>query len=331
VSSDAAIGAPDVRGREAEHPHQVPAKGWWDVAMRTKVEAKDDRVTLLSAGVAFYALLALVPALVALVSIYGLVADPSEVDEQVRDLLGAAPSEVREMISSQLSSITEEGSTGLGWAVVIGIVVALWSASSGVNNLIVAINAAYDEDDTRGFVKRRGLALLLTIGAIVFLVVAFAVIALLPSMLADTGVGDAGRLAAGVLRWVLLFAGMLVALAILYRYSPDRDEPRWSWVTPGAILATVLWLVGSALFAFYAANFGKYNETYGSLGAVVVVMLWLFLTALAVILGAELNAELERQTARDTTKGPEVEMGERRATAADTHGPTAEELRTSRS
>jgi membrane protein len=194
---------------------------------------------------------------------------------------------------------------------------------------MVAINAAYDEDDTRGFVKRRGLALLLTIGAILFLVIAFAAIALLPSILADTGLGDAGRIAAGAARWVVLFGGMLVALGVLYRYAPDRDQPRWSWVTPGAILATVLWIAGSALFAFYAANFGKYNETYGSLAAVVVVMLWLFLTALAIILGAELNAELERQTARDTTKGPEVPMGERRATAADTLGPTAEELRDS--
>jgi membrane protein len=149
----------------------------------------------------------------------------------------------------------------------------------------------------------------------------------MPSVLAEAGLGRVGRIAAGALRWVLLLLLMLGGLAVLYRYGPDRDEPKWSWASPGAVLATALWLAGSVLFAVYTANFGKYNETYGSLGAVVVVMLWLYISALAVLLGAELNAELERQTAKDTTKGGPQPMGRRRATAADTLGPTAEELR----
>jgi membrane protein len=315
------------RGREADRPTNLPARGWKDVLVRVKAEAKDDNVTLLGAGVAFFALLALVPALVALVSVYGLVADPGKVDRQVEDVLGAAPTEVRNLVATQLSKITDDAGGALGLAAVLGVLVALWSASSGVRNLIGAINAAYDEDETRGYVRLRAVSLAFTVGAIVFLVASFVVIAILPGVLADTGLGVVGRIATSVLRWALLLVGMLVALAVLYRYGPDRDSAAWSWVSPGAIAATVLWLAGSALFAVYTANFGKYNETYGSLGAVVVVMLWLYLSALAVILGAELNAELERQTRKDTTVGPDKPMGERGAVAADTLGPTADEVR----
>ena len=322
-----AVVTQDDRGRRADEPTDVPARGWWDVLMRVKVESKDDNVTLLAAGVAFFALLALVPAMVTLVSLYALVADPTDINRQVEDVLGAAPTEVRDLVTAQLQAITEDANGALGLAAVIGIVLALWSASSGVKNLIAAINVAYDEDETRGFVKLRGLSLAFTLGAIVFLVAAFALIALLPSLLADTGLGTAGRVVAGVVRWVVLLIGMMAALAVLYRYGPDRDEPRWSWVSAGAIAATVVWLVASALFAFYTSNFGKYNETFGSLGAVIVVMLWLFITTLVVILGAELNAELERQTVKDTTEGAPKPMGARRATAADTLGPTAEEVR----
>ena len=295
--------------------------------VRVKAEAKDDNATLLGAGVAFFALLALVPALVALVSVYGLVADPAKVDQQVEDLLGAAPSEVRNLVATQLSKITHDAGGALGLAAALGVLVALWSASSGVRNLIGAINAAYDEDETRGYVRLRAVSLAFTLGAIVFLVASFVVIAILPGVLADTGLGVVGRIATSVLRWVLLLVGTLVALAVLYRYGPDRHEAAWTWVSPGAIAATALWLAGSALFAVYTANFGKYNETYGSLGAVVVVMLWLYISALAVIFGAELNAELERQTRKDTTVGPARQMGHRDAVAADTLGPTADEVR----
>jgi membrane protein len=292
----------DDRGRHADSPTGVPASRWKDVLVRVKTESKKDNITLLGAGVAFFALLALVPALVALVSVYGIFADPADVERQVQDVLGAAPDEVREMVSSQLQSITGNAGGALGLAAIIGLLVALWSASSGIKNLLAGINAAYDEEETRGFIKLRSVSLAFTLGAIVFLVGAFLLIAVVPAALADTGLGDAGRIVVGVLRWVVLLAGMLVALALLYRYGPDRDEPSWSWLSPGAVLATAMWLVASALFAIYTSRFGSYNETYGSLGAVVVVMLWLYLSALSVLLGAELNCELERHTKRDTTK-----------------------------
>ena len=320
----------DAHGRDAERPTSIPARGWKDVLVRTRQEVKDDRVPLLAAGVAFYALLAMVPALVAVVSLYGLVAEPGQVVDQARNWLGAAPQEVRDLVTSQLQSITSSAGAKAGLALVVGVVIALWSASSGMNHLIEAIDMAYDEDETRGFVKRRGLALLFTVGAIVFVLFAIGVIAVLPGLLDKAGLGTVGRVAIGVIRWVVLLAGMLVALALLYRYGPDRDEPKWTWTSPGALVATVVWLIGSALFAVYTGNFGKYNETYGSLGAVVVLMLWFWLTAMCVVIGAELNAESERQTTHDTTTGPERPMGTRDAEAADTLGATADEQRARR-
>jgi membrane protein len=317
------------RGRHATEPTEIPPRGWKDILTRVRVEAKRDRVAMLSSAVAFHALLALAPALVALVSLYGLIADPSSIDRQVNDWLGTAPREVRELLSSQLKSITENAGAAAGLAVVIGIVVALWSASSGIAHLIEATNIAYDEEETRGFVARRVLALILTLGAVVFILVALVLVTVLPAALADTGLGLLGRMLVGILRWVLLIVGMMLALSVLYRYAPDRDRPQWTWTSPGALLATLLWVIASAGFALYTANFGKYNETYGALGAVVVLMLWLFFTALCVIVGAELNAEVERQTRQDTTQGAPLPLGSRDAEVADTVGATAEELRDS--
>ncbi len=312
------------RGRLAEAPLQIPARGWKDVLVRVKAAAKEDHVVLLAAGVALFGLLALVPALIALMSIYGLVADPATIDEQLVDALSAAPTEVRDLISQQLRDIGD-ASSGAILVVVGGLLLALWSASAGIKSLIEAINMAYDEEETRGFVKLRGLSLAFTLGAIVFVVFAFALIAFLPTVLAELDVGTAGRVAANILRFVVLFFGLLAGLAVIYRYGPDRDRPKWSWASPGAVFAAVAWVVVSLLFSLYTANFGRYNETYGALGAVVVVMLWLLLSALVVILGAEINCELERQTVRDSTKGPERPLGARNAYAADTVGPSADD------
>jgi len=297
------------------------------VLARVRAESKDDGVTLMAAGVAFYSLLALVPALVALISLYGLIAEPSDVQRQITSSLSAAPVEVREMVAEQLESIVEASDGGALLGVIAGLLVALWSASSGVGHLLEAINRAYDEKETRGFVRKKAIALAFTVSAIVFLAIAFAIVALLPSLVASTSLGAVGRVLIGLLRWVVLLAGMIVGLALIYRYGPDRDNPQWRWVSPGAIIAAVAWILGSVLFSIYTANFGKYNETYGSLGAVVVVLLWLMLTGYVVILGAEFNAELERQTANDTTRGPAEPMGERDATAADTLGATADEVK----
>ncbi len=311
------------RGRDATTPRAIPARGWKDVLMRAKAAAKEDHVTLFGAGVALFGFLALVPALAALLSIYGLVANPATIDNQLADSLSAAPAEVRDLISQQVRSIGD-ASSGAILTVVVGFLLALWSASAGMKSLIEAINLAYDEEETRGFLKLRALALVFTLGAILFLVVAFALIAFLPPLIASTDLGTAGRVLISVLRFVVLFAGVLFGFALLYRFGPDRDQPKWSWATPGAVFAAVGWIVLSLLFSIYTANFGRYNETYGALGAIVVVILWLLLSAVVVIFGAEINCELERQTVRDSTKGPERPLGQRSAYAADTVGPASD-------
>jgi membrane protein len=308
------------RGRFAGRPSAIPIRGWRDIAIRAKREIKQDYVSLLAAGVAFFALLALVPGLVTLVSLYGLVADPADIQRNVDDVLAAAPREVRDLVQSQLSSIVDSSSPGLRFGAIAGLVVALWSASSGMKHLIAAVNRAYDEEETRGFIRLRGLSLMLTIGAALALLVALYALVIAPNSLSDEGSSNVLRTTLLVVRWPLLAIGAMVGLAIIYRYAPNRDEPRWRWVSPGAVIATLVWLAASVGFTIYSANFGRYNETYGALGAIVVVMLWLYISTFATIAGAELNAELERQTALDTTTGRPEPMGEREAYAADTLG-----------
>jgi membrane protein len=307
--------AGDGRGRDAETPQQIPAKGWLDIAKRTMKEAKQDQIPLLAAGVAFYTLLSLFPAIIAAVSIYGLVADPQTVRDQIDNLTKMLSPETAKIIGDQIEQITSGAGGALGFATVLGILTALWSASSGMKALITGVNLAYDETETRKFAKLRGLAVLLTLGAMVLLVVAGATIAGFPPIANDLPMVLQWVL--GIVRFIILAALVIFGLAVLYRYAPDRDEPKWTWVSWGSAVATVLWIVASIGFSVYASSFGNYNKTYGALAGIIILMFWLFLTAYVVLFGAEFNTEMELQTARDTTKGPEEPMGERGGHAAD--------------
>jgi membrane protein len=307
-------------GRDAERPSEIPARGWFAILKRVKAEVKADNVALLAAGVAFYAMLAIFPAIIAVVTVYGLVADPAEVRSQIGELAKGLPEGADTLLTNQLQGAVGAGRQALSIGLAASLLGVLWSASSGVQALIKGLNTVYDEQETRGFVKLRGLALLLTIGAIVVAVLALALVAVFPAVLDGLGLGRAGELAASIARWVLLALLVLVALAVVYRFAPDRANPRWRWVSGGAVVALVLWLLGSVGFSVYVDNFGKYNQTYGALAAVIVLLLWLFLSAFIVLLGAEFDAETERQTARDTTVGPSRPLGERDAEVADTVG-----------
>jgi membrane protein len=272
---------------------------------------------MLAGGVAYFAFLAIFPALIAAITLYGLIADPAEVADQVRSLAGMLPQETQPLIVNQLNALVSTSGGALGVGLVVSLLAALWSASSATGNLIQAVNLAYDEEETRGFLKLRGIALLLTLGAIVFVLVTLTLVAVVPPLLDALPIGTAGRVVAQVVRWVLLLAMVITALAVVYRVAPDRDAPRFGWVSVGALVAAVLWLIGSALFSVYVNYFGSYNKTYGALAGVVVLMLWLYLTSYIVLLGAEINAEAERQTRRDTTTGEPRPLGERQAVAAD--------------
>jgi membrane protein len=287
------------------------------VLKRVKAEVKEDNVGLLAAGVAFYAMLAIFPAIIAVVTVYGMVADPAQVEKQIGELTRSLPAGADQLLTSQLTNVVNAGRQALSIGLALSLLALLWSVSSGVQGLIKSLNVIYDEKETRGFVKLRGLSLLLTLGAIVVAVVALALITVFPGVIDGLGLGRAGQVAASVARWVVLAVLVLLALGVVYRLGPDRANPRWRWVSAGAVVALVLWLLGSVGFSYYVDNFGKYNQTYGALAAVIILLLWLFLSAFAVLLGAEFNAETERQTARDTTTGPERPPGERGAEVAD--------------
>jgi membrane protein len=315
---DVVIPGPEqVPGIGAETPAEIPAAGWRQVVRRAWRETRADGISLLAAGVAFYSFLALFPALIAAVALYGLIADPAQVEEQVRSLSEALPSESTTLIADQLRDITSTSDRALGVGFVVSVLGALFTASGGVANLIKAINLAYDEQETRGFARLRAIALLLTLGAIVFMLVSVGLVAVLPVVLDGFGLGSIGRAVVGVLRWVGLVIFVTGALAVLYRFAPDRNDPRFSWVTLGAAVATGLWVLGSAGFSVYVSNFGSYGKTYGALAGAVVLLLWLFLTVFVVLFGAEINAEAEQQTAQDSTVGPPEPLGSRDAVKAD--------------
>jgi len=304
-------------GKDAEKPTEIPPRGWWQVVRRAFKESSADNVPILAAGVAFFGFLAIFPAIIAAITLYGIFADPETVAAQVRDLSAALPEQAQPILADQLQSVASASGGALGIGLVVSLLAALWSASSGTGNLLKAINIAYDEDESRGFLKVRGLALALTLGAIVFLLLTLALVAVVPVVLNVLPLGPVGTILAQVLRWVLLVALVVAALAVTYRIAPDRDQPRFSWVTTGSLVATVLWIIGSIAFSLYVNNFGSYNKTYGAIAGVVVLMLWLYLTSYIVLLGAEVNAESERQTRADTTRGASAPMGERGAAAAD--------------
>ncbi|WP_109096440.1 YihY/virulence factor BrkB family protein [Azospirillum sp. TSH64] len=316
--------AGDGRGRSADSPSEIPKKGWKDILLRVWDEQSKDNVSMLAAGVAYYALLAIFPAIAALVSIYGLVADPSTIESQLNQLGSLLPPEALSIVSDQARKVATAPSQGLGFGLIFGLMLTLWSASRGTNSMVSALNIAYGEKETRGFLMLAALSMGLTVAGLLFVILAMAMIIAVPAAiniigLQDTPIGWIASLA----RWPILAVTIMLALAVFYRYAPDRREPKWRWVSWGSAMATVVWLLGSLGFSIYVSNFGSYNETYGSVGAVVVLLLWFNLTSYVVLLGAELNAEIEHQTARDTTDRdgrPARPLGQRDAYVADTVG-----------
>jgi membrane protein len=314
-----AAGEPE-RGRHANAPTEIPTLGWKDILWRTYEEFGNDRVMSVAAGVTFYALLALFPAIAALVSIYGLFADPATIETHLGALSGVLPGGATEIIAEQVKRIAGQGGGTLGFSFVIGLAVSLWSANAGMKAIIDALNIVYEEEEKRGFIALNLQSLAFTLGAILFVILALGGIVVLPILLDFVGLGGTAETLLSLARWPILLVVVVAGLAVIYRYGPSRDKAEWKWVTPGGLVAAVLWLVGSVLFSWYVANFGSYNETYGSLGAVIGFMTWIWISTMVVLIGAEMNAEIEHQTAKDSTEGAHQPMGTRGATMADTLG-----------
>jgi membrane protein len=308
------------RGREASTPTEIPARGWKDILWRTYEEFGQDRIMSVAAGVTYYALLALFPALAALVSIYGLFADPAAIQGQVDTLAGVLPGGALDIVREQVTRIASKGSGALGVSFAIGLTLSLWSANAGMKAILDALNIVYDEEEKRSFLRLNLESLAFTLGAIGFLLLALTGIVVLPVVLAFIGLGSGLEWLLSLARWPILLAAVVAGLAVLYRYGPSRTKAEWKWVTPGSLVAAVLWLVVSMLFSWYVANFGSYNETYGSLGAVIGFMTWIWISGIVVLVGAQINAEMEHQTAKDTTVGVSKPMSSRGATMADTLG-----------
>jgi membrane protein len=289
------------RGRLASAPSEIPARGWKDILLRVWNNIGEDRVMLVAAGITYYCLLAIFPAIAALVAIYGFFTDPATISAQVDNLSGILPSGALDVFRQQMNQVASQGSTKLGVAFIIGFVVSLWSANAGIKSIFDALNLVYDEPEKRGLVKLNLVSLAFTVAAILFILIAIGSIAALPAVFSSSQLQGITALFAQIVRWPVLFIIIAVSLAFVYRYGPSRTEPQWRWITWGSAFAAIAWIVISIGFSWYAANFGSYNKTYGSLAAVVILMFWLWLSAAIILIGAELDAEMEHQTARDTT------------------------------
>lgn len=293
--------------------------------MRVRRELTADNVSIVAAGLALYALLAAFPALTAAVSVYGLFASPQDIGSHMQQISGFLPEDAYRIVQQQLQELSGR-EQALGFGMIVGVLVALWSARKGMVALMAATNLAYDEEEHRGTVKQILVSLAFTIGAVLGFLAVLLIGVAVPALVHVLPLGPMASITILALRWALLWLIAVAGLAVVYRYAPDRRKAQWRWITPGSAIAATLWLVGSMLFALYVRNWGSYGETYGALGGVVVLLMWFYLSGYIIFLGAEINAEMERQTREDTTEGPPRELGKRHAYAADTVGPPASKV-----
>jgi membrane protein len=308
------------RGRHAATPLHIPWKGWMDIFWRTAKQASEDRLLLIAAGVVFYGLLALFPAITALVSCYGLFAKPDTIEDHLSFVATGMPAEAFSIVKDQVARVVSKSGAGLSIGFAFGLLFALWSANGGVKAIIDALNIVYEEDEKRSFIRLNLVSLAFTMGTITAVLVAVGAVVVTPLVLTRLGLAEMTETIVRIARWPALMLGMLLGLAVLYRYGPSRREAKWQWLSIGAIFATLAWFAVSAGLSYYFANFANYNATYGSLGAAIGTMMWMWLSTIVVLVGAELNSEIEHQTARDTTTGQEKPLGTRGATMADTVG-----------
>jgi membrane protein len=312
------------RGRAASRPSQIPPLGWKDIVWRLWEQFNRDRILLVAAGASFYLLLALFPALAAFVSLYGFVADPKTVADHVANLGGLLPSGGLDLIRGQLEALAQQSNNTLGISFFVGLVLALWSANSGVKAIFDAMNIAYGEAEKRGFFGLNLRSLTFTLGALligIFMLLTVGVVpVILKFLFLDTWTGTIVSLG----RWPLLMLAILTGISLVYRFGPSRERAKWRWLSWGAVLATLVSIAASWGFSFYLQNFAHYNVTYGSLGAVIGLMMWIWISVIILVVGAAINAEMEHQTACDTTTGAPRPMGERGAYVADTLGKSAD-------
>lgn len=315
------------RGRLADTPKEIPAKGWKDTLVRVKKELSEDKVSMLAASMSYYALLACVPALTSMVLLYAWFSNPADISRHIAEISRFLPREAEEILRGQLTALASKAPSTLGLSAIGTLLFSLWSASKGSTSVIEAMNIIYGEKECRGFVKRTAMALGFTLLGTVLSLVAIVVVVAMPAITSLFNFGPLFETLGNVAGWVALLMIFSFYLSCVYRFGPCRQTAKWKWVSRGSIIASILWALTSALFSWYAANFGNFNKTYGSLGAVVVMMTWFWLSSYIILLGGEINSELEHQTKKDTTSGQPKPMGSRGARMADTVGPSADQMK----
>jgi membrane protein len=308
------------RGRHARAPLQIPWRGWEDILVRTYHEIQQDRLLALAAGVVFYSLLALFPALAAGVSVYALFADAATISKHLSIAAGMVPAGTLDLLGEEISRIAAKSDGRLTAGFLAGLAIALWSANAGMKAIFDALNTIYDEEEKRSLIWLNVVSLFFTICAIAAAGLAVALVVVFPLILAAFGLRSIDAPLVAYLRWPLMFVLIIFGLAVLYRYGPSRRLAKWRWINVGSVSAALAWLAVSSLFSWYLGNFANYNAAYGALGAVVGLMMWMWLSTIVMLVGAELNSEIEHQTARDSTVGPEKPLGARGAVMADTVG-----------
>ena len=306
-----------IPGKDAQKLRHIPLSGWKEIFKRIGKNFSRHHLIILSAGIAFFFFLSLFPAIGAGVSIYGLIMNPTDVKEQIEEIPSAVPTKAKEILSNQLQAISDKSGGRLGWGVVLSIILSLWSANLGTKILFKGLNIIYNEKDERNFFRENGLTLLFTLGGIVVAIIAISLIVGFPAVDDFFDFSVIAQKVISVGRWILLSGLLLITLALIYKYAPDRRNPKIRWVSHGALVAVILWILISWLLSVYVENFENLDKTYGSVASVVVLMIWFFISSILVLLGAELNAQTEFQTQHDTTIPPEKPMGEREGYFAD--------------
>jgi membrane protein len=308
------------RGRKARAPLQIPWRGWTDITVRTYQETQEDRLLALAAGIVFYSLVALFPAIAAGVSFYALFADSGTIAKHLSLASGIVPAEALDLLRDEVTRIASKSDGKLTFGFLLGFGVALWSANAGMKAIFDGLNIIYDEQEKRGFVRLNLISLFFTVCAISAVLLAIGAVVVFPLFLAAFGLSSIDQPLIGFLRWPVMFVLIIVGVSVLYRYGPSRRLAKWRWISVGSVFSASACLAVSSLFSWYLGNFTNYNATYGALGAVVGLMMWMWLSTIVVLVGAELNSEIEHQTARDSTVGPEKLLGVRGAVMADTVG-----------
>lgn len=306
----------EARGRSAEGPTEIPARGLWEVLKRVLANISEDSLSLIAAGVSFYVFLSLFPAITALLSVYGIIADPAQISRETASFGNNIPPAAMQIVTKQMSAVAGSSGSALSVGFGISLVLAIYYASGGMGALISALNIVYGEHEKRGFIRLKLVTLGLTFAMGLFTILMLAVIGM-PAYLQFLNLPGWFDVTIRIVCWIVMLIAMVVGLSAIYAVASSRRSPKKRWVTPGSVVATLGWLIVSIAFSFYIDHFGNYNKTYGSIAAIIILMLWFWISVFVVLLGGELNAELERQTRKDSTVGKPREIGRREAVVAD--------------